>query len=83
MTDKTRPVRARAAKDGPTAGADAARPGERVLTRTCRHCGATFDPVRDHQVFCRPSCRRAHFKVNGERRLPLLDLDDLFSVKFE
>jgi hypothetical protein len=38
------------------------RPAERVLTRTCPHCGGTFTPARPHQKHCRPSCRLAAFK---------------------
>ena len=71
---------------GPTGrevGVDAPRAGERVLSRTCRHCGEAFDPVRDHQAFCRPSCRVAHFKADTARAVPLDDLDDLFKTPFE
>ena len=38
------------------------RLGERVLTRSCCYCREEFEPVRRHQVFCRRSCRLAHFK---------------------
>ncbi len=32
------------------------RLSQRVVTRSCRHCGETFVAVR-HQAFCKPSCR--------------------------
>jgi hypothetical protein len=58
------------------------KPGERVLARTCGHCGGAFEPTRPHQKFCRPSCRLDHFKA----RLPLLDApedDPLCRTPFE
>ena len=30
---------------------------QRVTTRRCGHGGASFEPVRRHQRFCRPPCR--------------------------
>jgi hypothetical protein len=67
----------------PEAQADTPRRRERVLTRTCRHCGKRYEPVRDHQAFCGPPCRLAHFKADAPRALPLGDPDDLFRVPFE
>jgi hypothetical protein len=60
------------------------RPGERVRTLRCAHCGEDYTPLRRHQRFCRPSCRLAAFRAPcGQRRLPLDDPDDLFRVPFE
>jgi hypothetical protein len=56
------------------------RGAQRVLLRRCRHCGSEFEPVR-HQVFCKPSCRWAHF---DEKRHRGEDTEaDLFRVPFE
>lgn len=65
----------------PTAAGDAP---DRVRTRTCRHCGAMFEVVRELQRFCQPSCRLAHCRrTDADPRLPLADLDDLFREPFE
>jgi hypothetical protein len=29
----------------------------------CAACGQTFQPVRKHQRFCRPSCRKTTFRT--------------------
>jgi hypothetical protein len=44
-----------------------------------------FEVVREHQRFCRASCRLAHFRrTDDDPRLPLVgDLDDLFREPFE
>jgi hypothetical protein len=60
---------------------------ERVRTRACGHCGDVFTPTREHQRFCRPSCRFAH-RWHTARREPGLfpDLareDRLFRTPFE
>ena len=57
---------------------------ERVLTCPCRYCGEHFEPVRPHQHFCKPSCRRAAFTGRTEQpRLPSSDPHELFRTPFE
>ncbi len=56
------------------------RPAQRVVTRSCRHCGETFEPVR-HQAFCKPSCRWAHFDAKRQRGED--PAADLLRVPFE
>jgi hypothetical protein len=52
---------------GPTGRSVAGRPSQRVVARSCRHCGASFEAVR-HQTFCRASCRWEFFKAKRARR---------------
>ena len=49
-----------------TGRSPAVRPPQRVVGRSCRHCGAEFEAVR-HQTFCRPSCRWEFFKAKRAR----------------
>ena len=63
---------------------ESTRETTRVLMRPCRQCGDAFEPVHPQQRFCRPSCRRAHFNVREQLRLPLGDPEaDLFREPFE
>ena len=39
---------------------------QRVVVSRCEHCGDTFEPVRRHQLFCKPSCRWEAFKAKRE-----------------
>jgi len=72
---------------GPTGrevGVDAPRAGKSVRTRACAHCGEMFDPVREHQAFCRPSCRFAHRSTRSTPTLaPVGDRDELVRLPFE
>ena len=56
----------------------------KVLRRPCYHCGLMFEPTRQHQKHCKPSCRMASFKTRAERPVlqGLLE-DELFRVPFE
>jgi len=56
---------------------------EGTSPRVCRHCGEPFAPTNALQVFCRPSCRRAHLKPTPQPTLPLGDPATLFDVPFE
>jgi hypothetical protein len=62
----------------PRSSAD--RGSQRVVAARCRHCGESFEPVR-HQVFCKPSCRWAHFDAKRQRGED--STADLFRVPFE
>lgn len=53
------------------AGKTAGRASQRVVDDAawlpCRHCGARFQPVRPHQLYCRPSCQWEGFKARQPR----------------
>ena len=65
---------------GATGRSAGVRPSQRVVARSCRYCGASFEAVR-HQTFCRPSCRWEHFKAKRARGEG--PKADLFRVPFE
>ena len=58
---------------------------EGTSPRTCRHCGARFEPTYAVQCFCEPSCRQAHRPptTGPQATLPFGDLATLFDVPFE
>jgi hypothetical protein len=53
------------------------RPSERVLEPCCRFCRAPMKRVRPHQVYCKPSCRKADF---DRRRGISTCVENLFSA---
>ena len=49
----------------------------------CRQCGARFQPVRPHQLYCRPSCRWEFFKAKQTRIVDAPDREHISRGLFE